>query len=172
VNRILRYVTYIIAIVYFLVDAVFITIAKPMADWLAQRFIFDRLRNWIKSLRPYPALALFGVPVIILEPVKLVAVYLAATGHITLSIVVLVIGELLKLILFERLFSLTRENLLSIPAFNWAYCRFRQADKWLKSSEVWRSVRRLSKIATCAARTYAAELKSLGPIRRVSRQSR
>jgi hypothetical protein len=73
-------------------------------------------------------------------------VYLASTGHIPLSVVVLVIGEVLRLVLFEGLVCLTRHNLLSIPAFILAYSRFRQVDEWLKSSELWRAVRHLSKI--------------------------
>jgi hypothetical protein len=63
---------------------------------LAKRFIFDGLRNWIKSLHPYAALTLFCSPVIILEPAKFIAVYLAATGHMTVSVVILVVGEVLK----------------------------------------------------------------------------
>jgi AraC-like DNA-binding protein len=38
------------------------------------------LRAQIVSLRPYPTLALFAVPLIVLEPVKPVAAYLAGTA--------------------------------------------------------------------------------------------
>ena len=37
-NRIFKPVTYILATVYFLVDAVFIAVAKPVSDWLAKHF--------------------------------------------------------------------------------------------------------------------------------------
>ena len=47
---------------------------------------------------------------IILEPVKPVAAYLAATGQIVSSVLTLIVGELFKLVLIERLFSLTREK--------------------------------------------------------------
>ena len=43
--------------------------------------------------------------VIMLEPVKPVAAYLAATGQMVSSVVTLIVGELLKLVLVERLFS-------------------------------------------------------------------
>jgi hypothetical protein len=81
VKRILKPVTYALAILYFLADADFMAIAKPISDWLATHVVLRRLRAWIRSLRPYPSLALFSVPVIILEPVKPVAAYLAATGR-------------------------------------------------------------------------------------------
>ena len=84
-KRILKPISYILAAVYFLVDAVFIAVAKPVSDWLAKHLVLRKLRIWIRSLRPYPSLALFSVPVIILEPVKPVAAYLAATGQIMRS---------------------------------------------------------------------------------------
>ena len=125
-NRIFKPVTYILATVYFLVDAVFIAVAKPVSDWLAKHLVLRNLGRWIRSLRPYPSLALFLVPVIILEPVKPVAAYLAATGQIISSVLTLIVGELLKLVLIERLFSLTRDKLLNIAAFAWAYIPTRQ----------------------------------------------
>ena len=116
-KQILRPVTYALAALYFLVDAAFMAIAKPISDWLAGHVVLRRLRAWIRSLRPYPSLALFSVPVIMLEPVKPVAAYLAATGQMVSSVVTLIVGELLKLVLVERLFSLTRDKLMKIPAF-------------------------------------------------------
>jgi hypothetical protein len=155
VKRILRAVTYGLAAVYFLADAAFMTIAKPISDWLAGHVVLRRLRAWIRSLRPYPSLALFSVPVIMLEPVKPVAAYLAATGQMVSSVVTLIVGELLKLVLVERLFSLTRDKLLKIPAFAWAYTKFCEAKAWLKNTEAWETIRAISK----AARHYLTELK-------------
>src|ERR1700722_11683700 len=82
-------------------------IAKPISDWLARDVVLRRLRAWIRSLRACPPPAPFSVPVIMLEPVKPVAAYLAATGQMVSSVVTLIVGELLKLVLVERLFSLT-----------------------------------------------------------------
>jgi len=145
VNRILKAVTYVIAVVYFLVDAAFIAVAKPLSNWVARHVVLRKLRLWIRSLRPYPSLALFSVPVIILEPVKPVAAYLAATGQIVSSVLTLIVGELLKLVLVERLFSLTRDKLMKIPAFAWAYGKFRQAKAWLEATEAWRTIRSVNK---------------------------
>lgn len=154
-NRILKPVIYVLAAVYFLVDAIFVAVAKPVSDWLAKHLVLRKLRYWIRSLRPYPSLALFSVPVIILEPVKPVAAYLAATGQIVSSVLTLIVGELLKLVLIERLFSLTRDKLMKIPAFAWGYAKFRQVKAWLEASEAWRAIRSLSR----AARNYVAQMK-------------
>ena len=109
-------------------------------------------RERIVSLRPYPTLALFGVPLIVLEPVKPVAVYLTGTGHIAIGMIVLVVGEVLKLALLERLFSVSRDKLISIPAFAWTYGRYLQAKEWLESFEAWQIARRSRRLARYAVR--------------------
>ena len=151
-NPILKSITYVLAAVYFLVDAVSMSVAKPISNWVAKHLVLRRLRAWIRSLRPYPSLALFSVPVIILEPVKPVAAYLAATGQMLGSLLTLIIGELLKLVLMERLFSLTRDKLMKIPTFAWAYGKFRQAKAWLEATQAWQTMQSLSR----AARDYVA----------------
>ena len=156
VKRILKPVTYILAVVYFLVDAVFMAVARPISRWLGRHLEFKRLRAWIRSLPPYPSLALFSVPVIILEPIKPIAAYLAATGQIVSGAVAFIIGELLKLVLVERLFHLTRDKLMRIPAFAWAYGKFAEARAWLQATEAWRAVRALSR----TARDYVAQARA------------
>jgi hypothetical protein len=112
------------------------------------------------SLRPYPTLALFAVPVIVLEPVKPVAAYLTATGHVVSGLAVLVVGELLKLILIERLFRISRDKLMSIPAFAWCYGKFELARDWLESLTAWRLTRRFSLMAKRAVRRYVLDMKT------------
>ena len=72
---------FILATVYFIVDGVFSHVTQPVTRWIAKKKLFERARLWIISLRPYPSLALFAVPVIILEPAKPLAGYLLGTGH-------------------------------------------------------------------------------------------
>jgi hypothetical protein len=161
VNRILKPITYVIAAVYLLADVVFMPVARRIGDWIANRVPLRRLSIWIRSLRPYPSLALFSVPVIILEPVKPAAAYLAATGQIAKSVGVLIVAELLKLVLVERLFCLTRDKLMRIPAFAWAYTKFCQARSWLKSTEAWQAMRRIK----ATAREFIARAKLSGHVR-------
>jgi hypothetical protein len=140
VKRILKLVTYVAAGLYLLVDMIFITLAKPIADWIDKHVPLRRLRAWIRSLPPYPSLALFSVPLIVLEPIKPIAAYLAATGQFVSGALTFIFGELLKLVLVERLFSLTREKLIKIPAFAKLYGWYSQAIAWLKATEAWRAV--------------------------------
>jgi hypothetical protein len=172
VKRILTPLVYLVAAIYFLVDAVFLTVAEPVARRLAGLRMLDGLRAWIVSLSPYPTLALFMVPVVVLEPVKPVAAYLTATGHVMAGLTLLLVGEMLKLVLIERLFSVSRDKLMSIRAFAWCYDRVRQAREWVESLEGWRLMRRLSRLARRAVRSLVLEWRASPRQRRLSWQSR
>lgn len=171
-NRLLKPFVFLMAAIYFLVDAIFITVARPVARWLAEVRLLDGIRAWIVSLRPYPTLALFAVPVIILEPVKPVAAYLTATGHVPAGLAVLVIGELLKLVLIERLFRLSRDKLMSIPAFAWCFGKFQIARDWVESLAAWRLMRGFSLTAKRTVHSYLLDLKASRKQGRLSLQSR
>jgi hypothetical protein len=150
---------FILATVYFVVDGVFSYVTEPLTLWIAKKKIFERARLWIISLRPYPSLALFAVPVIILEPVKPVSAYLLGNGHFFASAVIFIAGEVLKLTLVERLFQLNREKLLSIPAFAWGYQYWRHMMDAVQSMEVWRASRRLAANAAHLVRTRWHQFK-------------
>ena len=134
---------FVIFFAYFAIDAIFATIARPVARWLDRLKIGRQLRGWIISLRPYPTLALFVVPFVVLEPVKPVAAYMIGTGRYVAGMTVLIVGEMLKLVLLERLFSVCRRKLMSIPAFAWAYEQWRWAIDGLQSTAMWREAKKL-----------------------------
>jgi hypothetical protein len=147
---------FILATVYFVVDGVFSHVTRPITVWMAKKKLFERMRLWVTSLRPYPSLALFAVPVIILEPAKPLAGYLLGTGHFFAGAVTFITAEVLKLTFVERLFQLNREKLLSIPAFACGYQYWRHMMKVVESMEVWRASRRLAASVANLFRPWAA----------------
>ncbi|TQF32322.1 hypothetical protein UNPA324_24000 [Bradyrhizobium sp. UNPA324] len=170
-SRMFKPFVFLIAAIYFLVDAVFFTLFKPVFRRLANCWVFERVRAWIESLRPYPALALFLVPVILLEPVKPLAAYLTATGHIGRGFALLIVGELLKLLLIERLFCVNRDKLMSIPAFAWCHDRFCQGQDWVASLPAWQLVRGWSFNAKRAVQRHALDFKAAQKRKRLSWRS-
>jgi len=142
-----------LALVYFIVDGVFSYVTRPITIWLAKQRLLERLRLWITSLSPYPSLALFAVPVIILEPAKPLSAYLIATGHFFAAAVIFIAAEVLKLTVVERLFQLNKDKLLSIPAFAWGYRYWRAIMQIVESLEVWKAARR---VAARAANVWRA----------------
>src|ERR1700726_3756024 len=142
--RVLNMPFFILATVYFIADGVFSYVTQPVSAWLAKKKPFERARIWVSSLRPYPSLALFAVPVILLEPAKPFAGYLIGTGHFFARAVTFITAEVLKLTFVERLFQLNRTKLLSIPAFAWGYRYWRHMMDVLESMEIWKASRRLA----------------------------
>ncbi|MDX6462080.1 MAG: hypothetical protein QOE55_5777 [Acidobacteriaceae bacterium] len=152
---------FIIATAYFVVDGVLSHITHPIAVWLAEKKLFARMRVWVTSFGPYPSLALFAVPVIILEPAKPLAGYLLGTGHFFAGAVTFITAEVLKLTFVERLFQLNREKLLSIPTFAWGYRYWRHMMDVVESLEVWKASRRLAANARQIIRTRWIQLKQV-----------
>jgi hypothetical protein len=133
-----------IATGYFIIDGLLSLVTRPITAWLSKKKLLLRLRRWATSLGRYPSLALFAVPVIILEPAKPLSGYLLGTGHYFAGAVIFVAAEVLKLTVVERLFQLNKKKLLSIPAFAWCYGYWRRMMDLLESTKAWRIARRLA----------------------------
>src|SRR4029079_8242757 len=87
----------VFAALYFLIDAIFFSLIRPLGAWLSKLRIFRWIGSWIRSLGPYPTLALFAVPLIVLEPVKPVGLYLIASGNVIDGTVLIGLGEIAKI---------------------------------------------------------------------------
>ncbi|MEJ0068487.1 MAG: hypothetical protein WDO24_06895 [Pseudomonadota bacterium] len=130
----------IVGVLYFLIDAVFLLSVLPLTAWLAGLPIFARLGAWIRRLGPYPTLALFIVPVLILEPAKPIGFYLIAEGRPHRGVLIIAVAEILKLMIVERLFNVSRPKLMSIAAFAWTYNRITGWLAWLHALPGWQWV--------------------------------
>jgi hypothetical protein len=149
----------VLATAYFVLDGLFSYVTRPVALWMSKVRFLERTRRWIVSLRPYPSLALFAVPVILLEPAKPLAGYLAATGHFYAGAITFVTAEVVKLSIVERLFQLNRRKLLSIPAFAAGYEYWRRMMDVMESLQVWKASRRLANNAARSVRTRWLQFK-------------
>ena len=79
-------------------------------------------RRWIESLGPYSSLALLGLPVCMVEPLKLIAVAVAGEGHWFTGTFMIVAAYATSLFLIERLFAIVKPKLLRLRWFTkvWA----------------------------------------------------
>lgn len=141
-KTIFRPLVAVVASVYFLIDAVFLSIIRPIARRVARLPIFAAVGAWIASLGPYSTLALFLVPLVLLEPAKPLGAYLIATGHRVHGLLVIALGELLKIIIVERIFHIGRDKLMTIPAFASVYNFVVGWVAWLKALPPWQAVLR------------------------------
>jgi hypothetical protein len=130
------------ATIYFVVDALVLSILKPLLRQFAKLKFFQFIAWWIASLGPYPTLALFVIPLALLEPVKPLSAYLIASGHFTNGMLVLAVGEVLKITLVERIFYIGRDKLMTIKAFAWAYSFVLGWLTWAQALPPWQAVKR------------------------------
>jgi hypothetical protein len=129
------------AALYFVIDALALSILKPVLRKIANLRLFKFIAPWNASLGPYPTLALFLIPLILLEPVKPFSAYAIASGHFLFGVLVLVFGEVLKITIVERIFHIGRDKLMTIKAFAWIYNFAFGWLTWLQAFPAWQSVK-------------------------------
>jgi hypothetical protein len=83
----------------------------------------------IRTLPPYAALALFGIPLLTLLPVKLLALYWLGHGHKLLGIGVIIAAKLGGTAITARLFMLTQPTLMKLAWFA------RWFERWMRFKE-------------------------------------
>jgi hypothetical protein len=77
-----------------------------------------------------------------LEPIKPVSAYLIASGHFMSGASALVLGEVLKILIVERVFHVGRPKLMKIQAFAWTYHFVVGWLAWLQALPPWQVVKR------------------------------
>jgi hypothetical protein len=88
----------------------------PLLAWLEQR---------IAQLPPWAAVAVFATPVLVLLPVKLLALFLIGQGHAVMGVGVLLGAKVLGTALVARLFTLTQPALMQLAWFARWYPRWK-----------------------------------------------
>jgi hypothetical protein len=78
---------------------------------------FSNARHFVEGLGPYQSLVLLLIPTAIVEPLKLVALAVAGEGHWITGTAMIVIAYAASLLLVERLFTIVKPKLLTLPWF-------------------------------------------------------
>lgn len=130
---------------------------EPLAGLLAKLArlpLFAWLERQIRSLPPWGAVAVFTTPVVILFPVKLLALFLIGQGHALMGVGVLLGAKVLGTAVVARLFTLTQPALMQLAWFGRWYPRWKawkdRIIAQVKASAVWRAAADAK--ATAAAR--------------------
>ncbi|HET7883679.1 MAG TPA: hypothetical protein VFL55_22525 [Acetobacteraceae bacterium] len=140
-RRVARATLLAAATLYFLIDVVFLTMVRPLRQRIMRLRWVRRLRAWVESLNRYATLLLLLVPWLILEPVKPVGLVLFTRRHHLTATVVIAVGEIVKLILFEQLLDMTKPKLMTFAWFAWCYGKWRAAIERVRSLSVWHRLR-------------------------------
>jgi hypothetical protein len=92
-------------------------VVQPAIRALAATRAMERLRGALLALGPHQALVCLAVPVLVIEPLKLVAMALVAHGDIVSGIGLLVVLHIASLLVTERLFAVLEPALMRIGWF-------------------------------------------------------
>ena len=116
-----------------------------LAAQLARLPLWAWMERRVAGLPPWAALVAFGVPMLALLPVKLLALYLLGQGKIKTALVLLVAAKLLGTAVLARLFHLTQPALMQLAWFAHCYPRWKAWKDALlarvHASQVWRWAR-------------------------------
>ena len=161
IRKIFTPIAVVLAVIYFLIDALFLAIVKPLAHWIASLPIFPRLHAWVESRDRYTTLVLFLIPWLFLEPVKPLGIYLIASHHMLLGGLLLSIVEVIKLTMFERLFQMCRSKLVTFAWFAFCYEHIGEAWNGLQSLRAWQVVLHYLRRAKLLARSCYTVIRRL-----------
>lgn len=131
---------------------------------------FAWMERVISGLPPYAALLVFGLPSLLLLPLKLFALYLIASGYKVAAVGLFAGAKIVGTAIVARLFQLTHPALLRIGWFRWIYERVMPWKDALfatiRASWAWRYGRVLkSRIKKAVAPFVAAVRQSVRALR-------
>lgn len=123
---------------------------EPLAALVARLShlpLLAALEERLRRLPPWGALLAFFVPVLLLLPVKVLALFLFGRGHAASALTVLVLAKLVGTAIVARIFQLVEGPLMRIPWFarwypRWKAWKDRVLD-FVRQSRPWRLVRAL-----------------------------
>jgi hypothetical protein len=153
------------AVLVVLVDDAFRAVVVPAVRALARLRVVRRIEAVVAALPAYGVLALFVVPLAIIEPLKVYGLYLFGQGRFLVGVLVFVVAKVVGLGLAERLFAIGRGKLLSIGWF--AACHGRiiavrdTVYRWLDSTEFWPRAKALVARARDGVRRTGQGLKRM-----------
>jgi len=100
---------------------------RPLAALLGRLALFRPiawLEARIQELPPWPALCVFVAPTMLFLPLKLIAVWLIAGGHVMWATGLFAFAKVAGTALFARIFQLTQPRLMELSWFARLYNRF------------------------------------------------
>ena len=148
-----------------LLDDAFRTFVIPAVRALAKLALIRRVEARIAGLPPHGILLLFTIPLAIIQPFKIYALYLIGQGRFLAAVMTFVLAKVVGLGLAERLFAIGRDKLLSIRWFAWCHGRILairdHVHGWLERRRIWRQALRLVRAIRdrlAAIRTYLSQI--------------
>lgn len=161
------------ALVLLFEDFVWDSVAALVAR-IARLRLIAALEARIARLGPYPAMALFVIPVLVILPFKLYGTWLIASGHVLTGVAVIVVAKLGGTVFLTRLFHVCRPQLLRVVWFarlhDWllrtkerVYARLHAMPAWIAAARMVAALRQRLAALRAALRAELAPRRGSGP---------
>ena len=138
-----RFIVAVAVVGYTVLDELLFPLFHPLIRWLTGLRLFQRIGEWLGRLPSYAALVALGIPFVIIEPMKVVAIWWAGTGHIVSGTIALLMAHILSLLVVERIFHAVYQPLMRIEWFakllGWLFAIRDRAIKMVKATAAGRS---------------------------------
>ncbi len=116
-RHVARFLVGIFVVGYALLDGLLFPLVRPLLAYLSRLQLFAAFGALLVKLPPYVVLLLLAVPFFLLEPLKLVALYRIAIGHVVQGTVLTLVAHGLSILTLERLYQAGKPQLLKIGWF-------------------------------------------------------
>ncbi|MFG1349947.1 hypothetical protein [Xanthobacter autotrophicus] len=119
VTATLRTVFRVVCGVVIVLDELVRPLYRPLIRRIAALHLMQAFEAWIGRRSPYAVLVLIGVPYVVVEPLKFLALIGIANGHGRMGTLVFLLANLVSFVLIERIFTAGRGQLMTLRPMAW-----------------------------------------------------
>ncbi|MEO8756707.1 MAG: hypothetical protein ABI398_02985 [Devosia sp.] len=138
---IVRAIATIVVVIWSVFDEVLFRPLRPVVAWLSRLRLFETIGGLIARTPPYGVLLLLAVPFVLIEPLKVVALYLIATGVFIRGVLLLIFSYVLSIFTLDRIYHTGHSQLMKIVWFarimGWIGGIRDRAFGWVKATPAW-----------------------------------
>ena len=136
-----RFVVGVFVVGYAVLDTLLFPLFRPLVDALSRLRLFEAIGALLLRLPPYVVLLILAVPFVVLEPLKVFALYWFALGHLIQGGILLIVAHGASILTLERLYHAGKPQLMQIGWFKrlmtWLGGLRDAAVKLAKSTAAW-----------------------------------
>ena len=136
----------LLAVLILLFEATFWRWMTALGHWLARHLpVLAVAERLIERMGPRTVGLVFIVPLAVLIPIKLAAVWLIVRGHFLTGLAVIIAAKVTATAISAHLFALAKPKLMQLRSFAWAYAHVTRwialAHNYVEALPAWRQAK-------------------------------
>ena len=139
-----RFVVGIFVVGYAILDELLFPLFRPLVRWIGHFRVFELIGGVIQRSPPYLVLLYLAVPFVLVEPLKIFAIYWGAVGHPIQGLLTLIFAQVVSIFTLDRIYHVGKGQLLRIGWFarlmGWLVALRDRVFGWVKATPAWQAV--------------------------------